>query len=56
MMYVLTQLYFEHSNSQCLHHHQDSSKPYKVTCDPTPGYIYLYTEDGKQINSSVKSI
>jgi hypothetical protein len=25
---------------------QTSTKPYKVTPDPTPGYIYLYSEDG----------
>lgn len=27
-------------------HLQQSSKPYKVHPQPTPGYIYLYTEDG----------
>jgi len=26
--------------------HQSSSKPYKVNALPTPGYIYLYSEDG----------
>jgi hypothetical protein len=31
----------------CLCYKQDSGKPYKVTPDPTPGYIYLYTEDGE---------
>jgi len=25
---------------------QTSSKPYKVTPDPTPGYIYLYSDGG----------
>jgi hypothetical protein len=25
---------------------QTSSKPFKVTPDPTPGYIYLYSEEG----------
>lgn len=25
---------------------QTSSKPYKVTPDPSPGYIYLYSDGG----------
>jgi hypothetical protein len=25
---------------------QQSSKPYKVKARPTPGYIYLYSEEG----------
>jgi hypothetical protein len=25
---------------------QTSNRPYKVTPEPTPGYIYLYSEDG----------
>jgi hypothetical protein len=25
---------------------QQSSKPFKIKAQPTPGYIYLYSEDG----------